>query len=124
MNNNELILVIDDEAEMRKLLAITLESNGYRTCFGVSGKDGQRVASSRPPDLILLDLGLPDEDGQNVLLNLRLWYEKPIVILTVKNYEEEIVKALDNGANNYLTKPFRTQELLARIRTALRMSAP
>jgi len=73
-----------------------------------------------PPDLILLDLGLPDEDGQDVLLKLREWYLGPIIILSVRNSEDDIIKALDNGANDYLTKPFRTGELLARIRTALR----
>ena len=118
--NSATILVIDDESEIRKLLDITLESNGYKAVFAATGKEGLRVAANRPPDLILLDLGLPDEDGQNVLIHLREWYENPIIILTVKSYESEIVKALDNGANDYLTKPFRTQELLARIRTALR----
>lgn len=118
--NNATILVIDDEGEIRKLLEITLESNGYKTVFAATGKEGLRVAANRPPDLILLDLGLPDDDGQNILVHLREWYQNPIIILTVKSYEGEIVKALDNGANDYLTKPFRTQELLARIRTALR----
>ena len=120
MNNNATILIIDDETEIRKLLEIALESNGYKTIFASNAKDGLRIAANHPPDLILLDLGLPDEDGQSVLVQLRKWYENPIIILTVKNYEEEIVKALDNGANDYLTKPFRTQELLARMRTALR----
>lgn len=81
------------------------------------------MAASHQPDLILLDLGLPDEDGQDVLVKLRSWYQNPIIILSVKSAEEEIVKALDNGANDYLTKPFRTQELLARIRTALRSNS-
>lgn len=120
MNNQAEILVIDDEVQIRKLLEITLESNDYKTIFAVNAKEGVLAAANHQPDLIILDLGLPDEDGQVVLKRLREWFIKPIIILTVKNAEEEIVKALDNGANDYLTKPFRTQELLARIRTALR----
>jgi len=113
-------LVIDDEIQIRKLLEISLEANDYKVYFAVNGKEGITAAAIHQPDLILLDLGLPDEDGQDVLVKLREWYHNPIIILTVKSAEEEIVKALDNGANDYLTKPFRTQELLARIRTALR----
>jgi two-component system KDP operon response regulator KdpE len=120
MNNGFSILVIDDEIQIRKLLEISLEANDYKVHFAVNGKDGITAAASHQPDLILLDLGLPDEDGQDVLVKLREWFQNPIIILTVKSAEEEIVKALDNGANDYLTKPFRTQELLARIRTALR----
>jgi len=120
MNNGFSILVIDDEIQIRKLLEISLEANEYKVYFAVNGKEGITAAASHQPDLILLDLGLPDEDGQDVLVKLREWYHNPIIILTVKSAEEEIVKALDNGANDYLTKPFRTQELLARIRTALR----
>ena len=120
MSNGFSILVIDDEAQIRKLLEISLEANDYKVHFAVNGKDGITAAASYQPDLILLDLGLPDQDGQEVLVKLREWYHNPIIILTVKSAEEEIVKALDNGANDFLTKPFRTQELLARIRTALR----
>ncbi|WP_281635318.1 response regulator [Flavobacterium marginilacus] len=120
MNNGVQILVIDDEVQIRKLLEITLDSNDYRTIFAVNAKEGLLTAANHQPDLVILDLGLPDEDGQAVLKRLREWYKNPIIILTVKSAEDEIVKALDNGANDYLTKPFRTQELLARIRTALR----
>lgn len=120
MNNPYSILVIDDESQIRKLLQITLEANGYKLLFSVNGREGITMAASHQPDLILLDLGLPDEDGQDVLIKLREWYQNPIIILTVKSAENEIVNALDNGANDYLTKPFRTQELLARMRTALR----
>ncbi|WP_348812729.1 response regulator transcription factor [Flavobacterium maritimum] len=120
MSNSAEILIIDDEIQIRKLLEIALGSNGYKTIFAVNAKEGIMLAANHQPDLIILDLGLPDEDGQIVLKRLREWYKKPILILTVKNTEEEIVKALDNGANDYLAKPFRTQELLARIRTALR----
>ena len=122
--NNTTILVIDDESQIRKLLEITLDSNGYKTLFAASAKEGIAMAASHTPDLILLDLGLPDDDGQNVLVKLREWFQNPVIILTVKSAETEIVKALDHGANDYLTKPFRTQELLARIRTALRNLNP
>ncbi|KGO82440.1 two-component system KDP operon response regulator KdpE [Flavobacterium cauense R2A-7] len=118
--NNATILVIDDESQIRKLLEITLEANGYKTAFAVNAKEGLMLAASHPPDLIILDLGLPDDDGQNVLVQLRQWFNNPVIILSVKSAEEEIVKALDNGANDYLTKPFRTHELLARVRAALR----
>lgn len=124
MNNSAQILVIDDEIQIRKLLEITLDSNNYRTIFPVNAKEGLSMVANHQPDLVILDLGLPDEDGQVVLKRLREWYSNPIIILTVKSAEDEIVKALDNGANDYLTKPFRTQELLARIRTALRNLVP
>lgn len=120
MNNSSTILVIDDEVQIRKLLEISLEANSYKVIFAIDGKEGITLAASHHPDLILLDLGLPDMNGQEVLLQLREWYQHPIIILSVKNTENEIVQALDNGANDYMTKPFRTQELLARIRTALR----
>ncbi len=120
MSNQYTILVIDDEVQIRKLLEITLDSNDYKTIFAVNAKEGLLMAANHQPDLIILDLGLPDEDGQVVLKRLREWFKNPIIILTVKNTEAEIVQALDNGANDYLSKPFRTQELLARIRTALR----
>ena len=120
MSNSFSILVIDDESQIRKLLEITLEANGYKLIFAENAKEGITMAASHQPDLILLDLGLPDEDGQVVLKKLRDWFQNPIIILSVKSAEEEIVKALDSGANDYLTKPFRTQELLARIRTAFR----
>jgi two-component system, OmpR family, KDP operon response regulator KdpE len=122
MNNAE-ILIIDDEVQIRKLLEITLESNDYKINEAATARDGLIAAANHPPDLILLDIGLPDENGQIVLQKLRVWYNKPIIILSVQSDEENIVKALDNGANDYLIKPFRTGELLARIRSALRSSA-
>jgi two-component system KDP operon response regulator KdpE len=118
--NNAAILVIDDEVQIRRLLEITLESTGYEPISAASAREGLRMAASRPPDLVILDLGLPDENGHIVLQKLREWYTKPIIILSVQKSEEDIVKALDNGANDYLVKPFRTGELLARIRSALR----
>ena len=119
MNKAE-ILVIDDEPQIRKLLEITLESNDYKVWQAENGKDGIIMAANHPPELILLDLGLPDINGQQVLKELRNWYNKPIIILSVQKSEEEIVTALDNGATDYLTKPFRSAELLARIRSAIR----
>ncbi len=116
------ILIIDDEVQIRKLLEITLNSNDYNTMSAASAKEGITMSVVHPPDLIILDLGLPDEDGQSVLRKLREWYLGAIIILSVRSSEEDIVKALDNGANDYLTKPFRTGELLARIRTALRQT--
>jgi len=116
------ILIIDDEIQIRKLLEITLKSNDYNTMLAATAKEGTMMSVIHPPDLIILDLGLPDEDGQLVLRKLREWYLGAIIILSVRSSEEEIVKALDNGANDYLTKPFRTGELLARIRTALRQT--
>jgi two-component system KDP operon response regulator KdpE len=122
MNKAE-ILIIDDEAQIRKLLEITLQSNNYTVNQAENAKNGLITAENHPPDMIILDLGLPDEDGQSVLQKLREWYTNPVLILSVKNNEEDIIKALDNGANDYLVKPFRTGELLARIRSALRNSA-
>ncbi|HSN61279.1 MAG TPA: response regulator [Ferruginibacter sp.] len=119
MNKAE-ILIIDDEPQIRKLLEITLESNGFTCKAASSAKEGLIMAANHPPDLIILDLGLPDENGQVVLTKLRKWYTAPIIILSVQKSEEEIIQALDNGANDYLSKPFRTGELLARIRAALR----
>jgi two-component system KDP operon response regulator KdpE len=122
MNKAE-ILIIDDEAQIRKLLEITLQSNNYTVNQAENAKNGLITAENHPPDMIILDLGLPDEDGQTVLQQLREWYTNPILILSVKNNEEDIIRALDNGANDYLVKPFRTGELLARMRSALRNSA-
>jgi two-component system KDP operon response regulator KdpE len=122
MNKSE-ILIIDDEPQICRLLEITLQSNQYAVKQAASAKEGLIMAANHPPDLILLDLGLPDESGHIVLQKLRKWYTNPVVILSVEKNEEDIIKALDNGANDYLSKPFRTGELLARIRSALRASS-
>jgi two-component system KDP operon response regulator KdpE len=122
MNLPETILIIDDEVQIRRLLEITLSSNGYKISEAANGKDGLVAAATNHPGLIILDLGLPDIDGIQILKKLREWFEKPILILSVRNSEDDIVQALDIGANDYLTKPFRTGELLARIRVALRQS--
>jgi len=116
------ILIIDDEVQILRLLEITLSANGYKISEATTGKEGLALAASLQPVLLILDLGLPDIDGIDVLKKLREWYQKPIIILSARNSEIDIVKALDNGANDYLTKPFRTGELLARIRVAIRQS--
>lgn len=121
MNLPDTILVIDDEVQIRRLLEITLSSNGFKVSEAATGKEGLIAAATNHPSLIILDLGLPDTDGISILKKIREWFKKPIIILSVRNSEEDIIHALDNGANDYLTKPFRTGELLARIRVALRL---
>jgi two-component system KDP operon response regulator KdpE len=117
-NNN--ILVIDDEVQIRRLLEISLNLNGYKVSEASNAGEGIIAAATGNPVLIILDLGLPDEEGISVLKRLREWYKNPIIILSVRNSEDDIVTALYGGANDYVTKPFRTGELLARIRSALR----
>jgi len=119
MNKAE-ILIIDDEEQIRKLLNITLRAHNYSVIEAATAKEGLIHASNHPPELIILDLGLPDKDGLSVLQELRQWHTNPIIILSVQKEEETIIKALDSGANDYLTKPWRNGELLARIRSALR----
>lgn len=119
MNKAE-ILIIEDEPQIRKLLEINLESNQYKVLQATTAKEGLTMASSYLPDLILLDLGLPDMDGHILLKELRLWYHKAIIVLSVRKSEPDIIRALDNGATDYLSKPFRTGELMARIRSAIR----
>jgi two-component system, OmpR family, KDP operon response regulator KdpE len=114
------ILAIDDEIQIRRLLQLTLEPNGYQLRFAETGNDGIIMAGSERPDLIILDLGLPDIDGLTVLKRIREWATLPILILSVRNSEGDIIACLDAGADDYLVKPFRTGELLARVRTALR----
>lgn len=114
------ILIIDDEPQIRKLLEINLESNGYKVIQATTGKEGLILAANHPPELILLDIGLPDKSGHEVLKELREWFNRAIIILSVQNSETDIVRALDNGATDYLSKPFRTGELLARIRSCIR----
>jgi two-component system KDP operon response regulator KdpE len=122
MKTGELILIVDDEVQIRRLLEITLTANGFKISEAATGKEGLIFASQHQPELIILDLGLPDIEGFDVLKRLREWYEKSIIILSVRNSEDDIIRALDNGANDYLTKPFRTGELLARIRVAIRQN--
>ncbi|MFN8241784.1 MAG: response regulator [Bacteroidales bacterium] len=122
MTEKETILIIDDEIQIRRLLEISLTANGYNTIFAADGKEGITAAATQHSSLILLDLGLPDIDGLDLLVKLREWYSKPVIILSVRNSEDDIVRALDSGANDYLTKPFRSGELLARLRSALRIN--
>ncbi len=116
------ILIIDDEPQIRKLLSISLSNEGYDILEAETGSLGIALAANHQPDLILLDMGLPDMDGLDVLKELRSWYEKPVLILSVMDDESRIVKALDDGANDYLTKPYRAGELFARIRAALKQN--
>jgi two-component system KDP operon response regulator KdpE len=120
MSNEPLVLVIDDEKQIQRLLELTLSSNGYRVIVAGTGDEGIRRAGMDRPDLVILDLGLPDIDGTVVLKRLREWATTPILILSVRSSESEIVACLDSGADDYLVKPFRSGELLARVRTAIR----
>jgi two-component system KDP operon response regulator KdpE len=114
------VLLVEDELPIRKFLGASLVSAGYRIDEAASGRQAMQHASERPPDLVILDLGLPDIDGQDVLKRLREWLTAPIVVLSARDQEQQKIVALDNGADDYLTKPFSTAELLARIRVALR----
>ncbi len=116
----ELILLIEDEPQMRRFLRITLESHGYRFVDAATAREGLMQAGTRNPDVILLDLGLPDMDGLEVTKRLREWTMTPIIVISAREQEQDKVKALDAGADDYLTKPFSAGELLARIRVALR----
>ncbi len=122
MKEKRNILIIDDEVQIRRLLEISLSTYEYNTFFAENGKQGLVAAATHHPELILLDLGFPDMDGLELLVRLREWFTKPIIVLSVRNSEEDIVSALDKGANDYLTKPFRSGELIARIRAAIRSS--
>lgn len=118
--NAACILVIDDEPQIRKFLRISLNAGGYRVVEAGSGEEGLAQAALNRPDLVVLDLGLPDKDGQEVLRELREWSQVPVLVLSVRAAESEKVLALDGGANDYVTKPFGIQEFLARIRALLR----
>src|SRR5437868_878102 len=118
-----LVLVIEDELPIRRFLRTSLTGENYRVTEAETGQQAIRLAAQQPPDLVILDLGLPDMDGQEVLQKLREWLTAPIIILSARDQEKQKVAALDNGADDYLTKPFSTAELLARIRVALRHAA-
>lgn len=122
MNQLPLVLVIDDEIQMRRLLRRTLENGGYRCCEAENGEAGLLEATQKKPDAIILDLGLPDLDGVDVLKRLREWNKAPVLILSVRDDEKQKVRALDGGADDYVTKPFHQEELLARLRVILRHS--
>jgi two-component system KDP operon response regulator KdpE len=122
MNDKPLVLIVDDEPQIRRLLTVTLEANNYRVLFAVSGQEGVVLAAQHRPALVILDLGLPDLSGQEVLRRLREWSTTPVIVLSVQDDEKGKVAALDAGADDYVTKPFNTDELLARLRVALRRS--
>jgi two-component system KDP operon response regulator KdpE len=117
-------LVIDDELQMRRLLRVCLEANGYRVLEAATGTEGIAEAAQHPPDVVILDLGLPDMEGVAVLKRLREWSRVPVVVLSVRDREEDKIAALDNGADDYVTKPFSSGELLARLRVAQRHAVP
>lgn len=117
-------LVIDDEPQIRRLLRVTLEANGYQVFDAATGADGIVQAAQRRPEVVLLDLGLPDLDGVTVLKRLREWSKVPVIILSVRDRESDKIAALDAGANDYVTKPFSPGELLARLRAAMRQVQP
>jgi two-component system KDP operon response regulator KdpE len=121
--NKSTVLVIEDEEQMRKFVRLALSAQGYRVLEAANGEDGLKQAASYTPDLILLDLGLPDMDGMEVARRLREWSVSPIIVVSARGQESHKVEALDQGADDYLTKPFGTGELLARIRVALRHAA-
>src|ERR1043166_1762483 len=114
------VLIIDDELQIRRLLRVCLEANSYRVVEAGNGQEGISSVAQHRPDIVLLDLGLPDMDGVAVLKRLREWSHVPVVVLSVRDREEDKIKALDNGADDYITKPFGTGELLARLRVAMR----
>ena len=123
MSTKPVILIIDDEIQIRRLLELTLNPQDYSLKFALTGNEGMRMAATERPEIIILDLGLPDTDGLSVLKAIREWASIPIIILSVRSAEADIVDCLTAGADDYLVKPFRTGELLARVRTALRHRA-
>ena len=123
MTTESSILLIEDEQEIRRFLRNTLPAHGYRLYEAVSGSDGLAQAQARNPDLVLVDLGLPDIDGLDVIRKLREWTQAPIIVLSARGQEQVKVAALDGGADDYMTKPFGIDELLARLRTAVRHAA-
>jgi two-component system KDP operon response regulator KdpE len=118
-----LVLLVEDDPPIRALLRTVLAAEGYRLAEADTGERAVRLAAQQPPDLVVLDLGLPDVDGQDVLRRLREWLGAPIIVLSARDQEKQKVAALDAGADDYLTKPFGTGELLARVRVALRHAA-
>ena len=114
------VLVIDDEAQIRKFLDIGLRAEGYEVLLAATAAEGLALAATRSPDLVILDIGLPDREGHEVLAELRQWSHVPVLMLSVRDAESDKVRALDAGANDYVTKPFGIQELMARLRALLR----
>ena len=121
---NPVALIIDDEVQIRRLLRLVLEGENYKVREAETGQHGLMEIATRKPDVVLLDLGLPDLDGLQVLRRLREWSEVPVIVLTVRDDVQEKVAALDTGADDYITKPFSSPELLARLRAAQRKTRP
>lgn len=119
-----LILLVEDEPQMRRFLRVALEGSGYRYLEAPTGEEGLALAVQHRPDVILLDLGLPDMDGLDLMTRLREWSQTPVIVISARGQEADKIGALDVGADDYLTKPFGTGELLARIRVALRHADP
>lgn len=117
------ILVIDDEPQIRKLLNVSLQAHGYQISEAATGREGIQQAAAFKPDLAIVDLGLPDMDGKEVIRQIRDWSVMPIIILTARDQEQEKISALDAGADDYITKPFGIGELMARLRVCLRRIA-
>ena len=122
MTDKPLVLIVDDEPQIRRLLTVSLEASAYRVVSAESGLEGLVLAAQHRPAVVILDLGLPDLPGQEVLRRLREWSNAPVLVLSVQDDEKGKVAALDAGADDYVTKPFNTDELLARLRVALRRS--
>ena len=122
MSKGPVILIIDDEVQIRRMLRLSLDAHGYQVKEATTSQEGLDQAVLSKPDLIVLDLGLPDQSGIETLRRLREWSRTPVIVLSVKNSEQDKIELLDNGADDYLTKPFSMGELLARIRAALRHS--
>ncbi|SFS01225.1 response regulator [Anaeromicropila populeti] len=120
MNNNFSVLIIEDEKNISNFISKILTSHGYRVITSLSGKEGMYLIASQCPDIILLDLGLPDMDGVDIIRQVRQWSSNPIIVVSARIQENDKVQALDAGADDYITKPFGTSELLARIRTSIR----
>ena len=121
-NNRYKILVVEDEANIRSFVSAVLETNGYQVLTAGTCSQGELVAASHCPDLIILDLGLPDQDGLELIRRVRLSSLVPVIVLSARSGEKDKVAALDAGANDYVTKPFGTEELMARVRAAIRNS--
>jgi two-component system KDP operon response regulator KdpE len=124
MTEGPVVLVIDDEAQIRRMLRLSLEAHGFHVKEATTSQEGLQQTSLSRPDLIILDLNLPDKSGLETLKDLRGWTKTPVIVLSVRNSEQDKIELLDSGADDYLTKPFSMGELLARIRAALRHTAP
>ena len=121
--NKPLILVVEDDAPIRNLIATTLKAHDYRFTLACNGEEALREAATANPDILLLDLGLPDLDGVEIIRRVRSWSDMPIIVLSARSEDADKIEALDSGADDYLTKPFSVEELLARLRVTLRRLA-